>query len=109
MSGEPLRLAVEKHLRAAWGGEVVLEAGDQGGLSDRQHVHRFQVRVAPAGSPSSVVVKQPRLREGEEFDPDGDGPGATLFFTEWACLRLLTELSTDPPSPRLYCGNARDG
>jgi phosphotransferase family enzyme len=99
MSTDRLRRAVEQSLASAWGGDVALELGDQGGLSERQHVHRFRVRKAPTGSPASVIVKQPRA---------GDSDRA-LFFTEWACLQLLTELCPEPPAPRLFCGNADPG
>jgi len=94
-----LRRAVEQSLGSTWGGDVVLERGDQGGLSERQHVHRFRVRGAPEGSPSSVIVKLPRPGDSDRV----------LFFTEWACLQLLTELSPGPPAPRLVCGNVDEG
>src|SRR3982751_3284261 len=106
MSDEHLCRAVEKSLGSAWGGDVALEPDVEPGFSERHHVRRFRVRVAPDGSPSSVVVKQPRLRDGERFDPSSDGHAARAFFNEWASLQLLTELRPDPPSPRLYCGNA---
>ena len=86
------RHAVEQSLSSRWNGDVVLEQDEQAGLSGREHVHRFHVRVAPPDSPSSVVVKQPRQRD----------EGLALFFNEWACLQLLTELCPTPPAPRLY-------
>jgi tRNA A-37 threonylcarbamoyl transferase component Bud32 len=106
---DPLRLAAERRLTLAWDGDVGLEAGDQRAMSGREHVHRFRVLAAPAGSPSSVVVKQPRLRDGETFDARADTPATTTFFNELACLQLLTELRPEPPSPRLYCADTREG
>jgi len=109
MSDERLRRAIEKSLRLAWGGDVVLEASDQRRLSEREHVHRFRVRLAPEGAPSSVIAKQPRSRKGEKFDPRSDNHVTTTFFNEWACLQLLTELGTEPSSPRLYCASGDEG
>src|SRR5437867_13258075 len=94
-----LRRAVEQSLGSTWGGDVVLERGDQGGLSERQHVHRFRVRGAPEGSPSSVIVKLPRPGDSDRV----------LFFAEWTCLQLWTELSPVPAAPRLVCGNVDEG
>ena len=82
-------------MRSTWNGDVALEPA-QGDLSGREHVHRFLVRTAPAGTPSSVIVKQARKRDQD----------LTLFFNEWACLQLLTEVSTTPAAPRLLASDA---
>ena len=96
MTDKSPQRSVEQALGSSWGGEVQLEPAGEGGLSGREYVHRYRVRLAPAGSPSSVVVKQPR-----EQDRD-----LNLFFNEWACLQLLTELCPESPAPRLYTGSA---
>jgi tRNA A-37 threonylcarbamoyl transferase component Bud32 len=96
MPNRRLQRVVEQSLNSAWGGNVALEPGDQNGLSGRDYVHRFRVGVAPAGSPSSIIVKRPRKADEE----------LTRFFNEWACLELLTECCPEPPAPRVYAGDA---
>ena len=95
MPSDSLKRGVEHGLRATWDGDVALARVADGGLSDRTHVHRFRVSAAPAGSPASVIVKQPSQRDEHR----------ALFFYEWACLQLLTELCAEPPAPRFYCGS----
>jgi Phosphotransferase enzyme family len=87
--------AIEQSLGRTWHGDVVLEPAGERGLSGREYVHRFRVRNAPTDSPASVIVKQPRPGDADR----------TLFFTEWACLQLLTELCAESPAPRLFCGS----
>jgi tRNA A-37 threonylcarbamoyl transferase component Bud32 len=101
--------AVESSLRSAWGGDVALEPSDEDRVEGRDYVRRFRVRAAPEGSPPSVVVKQPRLMDGETFDARADTHATRTFFNELACLQLMTELRAAPPSPRLYCVDTRAG
>jgi hypothetical protein len=121
---ETLRAVVAERLGAVWGGLVALtpaEAGS-GTVSGREHVLRFSVTRAPAGAPTSVVVKLPRQQqvggEGEKsqgsekqrpFDPRADDPPTIMFFNEWASLQLLTEVcreaDAEPPAPRFFCGS----
>src|SRR5690606_18753314 len=79
------------------------------GLAERPHVYRMTISAAPLGSPSTVIVKLPRLEDGELFDPASTDPSASRFFNEWACLEFLSELSSDPPAPRLYGADADNG
>ncbi len=100
-----LHRAVETSLTAAWRGAVRLGRDDGDGIEGNAHVRRLHVESAPANAPTSVVVKRPRLAEGELFDPRSEQPETTKFFTEWACLQLLNETGADA-APRFYGGDA---
>src|SRR5262249_45956673 len=103
-----LHRAVETSLAAAWRGAVRLgrEGGD--GIEGNTHVRRLHVESAPAKAPTSVIVKRPRLADGERFNPRSEAPETTKFFTEWACLQLLNEAGIDA-APRFYGGDAGQG
>ena len=84
-----LHRAVERSLTIAWRGVVRLGRDDGDGIEGNTHVRRLHVESAPANAPTTVVVKRPRLDDGETFDPRSERPETTKFFTEWACLQLL--------------------
>ncbi|MDA1190973.1 MAG: phosphotransferase [Candidatus Poribacteria bacterium] len=110
MSKEAVRRATQKLLTEAWGGKVSLKVGDDEGLSGRQYVHRFEVKTAPKGSPASIVVKQAPERGDQKYDPTSDNFVTTRFFNEWACLRFMSEVCSEPlPVPRFYGGNVEAG
>ena len=71
-------------------------------------MRRLHVESARADTPPSVVVKRPRLADGETFDARSELPETTKFFTEWACLQLLNEIAADA-APRFYGGDAERG
>lgn len=100
-----LHRAVETSLAAAWRGAARLGRDDGDGIDGNTHVRRLHVESAPANAPTSVVVKRPRLDDGETFDPRSERRETTKFFTEWACLQLLHETRADA-APRFYGGDA---
>ena len=63
-----LHRAVETSLTAAWRGAVRLGRDDGDGIEGKPYVRRLHVESAPADTPLSVVVKRPRLADGETFD-----------------------------------------
>ena len=79
-----LHRAVETSLTAAWRGAVRLGRDDGDGIEGKPYVRRLHVESAPADTPPSVVVKRPRLADGETFDARSERPETTKFFTEWA-------------------------
>ena len=103
-----LHRAVETSLTAAWRGAVRLGRDDGDGIEGKPYVRRLHVESAPADTPPSVVVKRPRLADGETFDARSERPETTKFFTEWACLQLLNEIGADA-APRFYSGDAQQG
>jgi len=103
-----LHRAVETSLTAAWRGAVRLGRDDGDGIEGKPYVRRLHVESAPADTPPSVVVKRPRLADGETFDARSERPETTKFFTEWACLQLLNEIGVDA-APRFYSGDVEQG
>jgi len=79
-----LHRAVETSLTAAWRGAVRLGRDDGDGIEGKPYVRRLHVESAPADTPPSVVVKRPRLADGETFDARSERPETTKFFTECA-------------------------
>src|SRR5262245_60261057 len=103
-----LHRAVETSLTAAWRGAVRLVRNDGDRIEGNTHVRRLRVESAPANALTSVVVKRPRLDDGETFDPRSERPETTKFFTEWACLQLLQETGVGA-APCLYSTAAGEG
>lgn len=82
------------------GARIVLEpAGRPSGPA--KPVLRCRVTEAPAGAPSTVMVK---------YVPGSAGDGRLGLMNEWAALAFLARLGLDPPvSPTFYGGDVHEG
>lgn len=102
--------AAERILARRFGDGLRLELGDQGGLNQRDHVHRLALVQGPEEAPSNVILKRARLGETQAFDPKAvDGPAAS-FFDEWAGLHFLNQVCRRPlPGPEFYGGDQGAG
>lgn len=100
------RLIAEKHLTEAWGGPVRLS--DPETLQERAHVVRCMVSEAPGEAPTSVILKGPRLRDGQHYDPEAADPTAPAqdLFDDWAGLQFLSQVAeAELIAPRFYAGD----
>lgn len=102
MLSSTLRAAIERILGDVWKGDVAVAAIGAVGLAERTHVHRLRIVAAPQGAPPTVILKLPRLPEGETFDVASDRPAVHRFFNEWTCLEFLANVCPVSPAPRLY-------
>ena len=85
--------AAERVLSDAFGGPVRLKEPESLRDRYRNRVLRCPVQYAPAGMPSSVIVKASVGTGDHAYDPDKDALGGTAwrFFNEWAGTRFLNE------------------
>lgn len=111
-SSERTRAAAQRVLAARYGGPVALGPEQVLQSSGRSRVWRLPVAAAPAGLPTSLILKQVQGDEQRGYDPDDATPfsPAWRFFNDWTGAELLTAVAADPPlGPRFYGGDRAEG
>ncbi len=95
---------VERILTEAWAGKVRL--GEIETLRDGK-CYRAAITGAPAGTPTSVIVKQAVAEPDIPLDPDAtEGNPAQLLLEEWAGLEFLNSVMPGTGLvPKFYGGD----
>ncbi len=103
--------AADSMLRRRFGGRPRIASHEA--LAGRANV--FRCRLEGAGAPASVVLKTPRLAEGQSYSGRDLSPGSPgrLLTTEWAGLELLdacqSAAETPGVSPRFFGADLKAG
>ena len=99
-----LRPVAQRLLTQAWGGTVRLGPAE---LLQSAKCYRIQVTDAPAGAPTSVILKRALPEPGIPLNPDAtDGNPAQSLLEEWAGLAFLNSVLPETGLvPRFYGGD----
>src|ERR1700730_17606687 len=101
----------ERLLSEYFGARIRLGEGiEPGGGSNRSKVYRLTVLEGLSDAPEHVIVKQANSTDKGPYKPESHPVPAWRFFTEWAVLQFLSQISAGVPcGPRFYGGDRASG